>query len=118
MNLEEVKEKLLYLKRVNLAVANEGLESYTKIYKNINAQLYDIIEFLLDEIERIKTPPIAVLEQSFEDLVPRISLPPIGSPPFSPPDEPIGDYPPHKSPPVCDPIRKHRKDQNNAGDAT
>lgn len=106
MNLREAREKLEIMM---------GIKS-----RSYDDALCDIIKFLFDELEKIKSPPTAVLEQLLDDIVPRTPLPPIGSPPGPPPDEPVRDYPsqPHKSPPICDPIRKHRKDQNNAGDAT
>lgn len=94
MNLEQAKKKLI----------NISQSTATKHPKVLIGELCIVIKFLLDEIEKIKLPPITVLKQ-LPDLDP---MKPIGPPP--PPQKP------YKSPPPYDPLRKHRK--GNTGNAT
>ncbi len=96
MNLEQAKKKLADISR----------STATKHPKVLVSELCAVVQFLLGEIDRIKSPPITILPKRLSDDV-KIDPPPR-------PKLPPGPKP-WKSPPSYDPIKRHRK--GNVGDA-
>ena len=72
--------------------------------KILIGELCTVINFLLKEIDSIKSPPISLLSKQ-----------PIDLPATTPPETPGPPGPPYRSPPFHDPVRKFRK--GNVGDA-
>lgn len=99
MNIKQAKAKL-----------NEISKSTgTKHPKVLVSELCTVIKFLLDEIDRIKSPPITILPKRLPEDV-KID------PPRPQPKIPGGYIPPGKTPPIYDSIKKYRK--GSAGEAT
>ena len=100
------------IKRAKAKLIDISQSTATKHPKILIGELCTVIKFLLDEIERIKSPPTTILGRPYELTDKKIpKLDPIQ--PLGPPSLPSQPY---KSPPSFDPLQKHRK--GNAGDAT
>lgn len=99
MDIEQVKNKL----------ANIRSATATKHPKTLICELCDVIKFLLDKIDRIKTPIMTVLPKR-DPMIP--CQPPWPNKP-PPGDEPV--FLPLKKSPSIIPPHPHRK--GNAGDA-
>lgn len=113
MDIKQAKTKLVEISK----------STGTKHPKVLVSELCVIVKFLLDEIDRIKTPHFTVLPKRLPEDVkidpsPRPHRPTPIQPPWPDqpkPEIPGGYTPPRKTPPSYDPIKKHRK--GNAGDA-
>lgn len=98
MNLEQAKTRMTDI------INTKHMK--VKSSRALIGELCVIVKFLLDEIERIKTPTLTVLKQMPEPDPHK----PIGPPP-PPPSQPVFDPP--RTPPSSRPYRR-----GNAGDAT
>jgi hypothetical protein len=89
------------IKQAKKLITNISKSTGTKHHKVLIGELCTVIKFLLDEIERIKLPPMIVLKQS-PDLDP---MKPIGPPP--PPPSPMDPLilPPEIAKPNLGPYR-------------
>lgn len=101
MNLEQAKVKLDSVSK----------STATKNPKILVAELCTVVKFLLDEIDRIKSPTVSVLSRQLPD---NVNL----DPHHKPIEEPIFP-PPLRRAPAFDPLKRQRKgDAGDAGDAT
>lgn len=101
MNLEQAKAKLADISR----------STATKHPKVLVSELCAVVQFLLNEIDKIKSPTVSVLSKRLPDDLRLDPMQPIGPPPPPPTPDPT----PLRPPPAFDPVRRHRK--GNAGDA-
>lgn len=106
MDIEQAKTKLIEISK----------STGTKHPKVLISELCVVVKFLLDEIDRIKTPLLTIQPDVKIDPVRKHRPIPIQPPwPDRPQPEIPGYTPPGKTPPIYDSIKKHRK--GNAGDA-
>lgn len=107
MNVEQAKAKLK-------GVANGTATKHPKV---LIAELCSVVQFLMDELDRIKTPPIVSLQKRLPDDLdihkyiknPRVRPPWPNKPNM--PDKPL----PEKTPTIINPIKPFSK--GNTGDA-
>ncbi|RLC89076.1 MAG: hypothetical protein DRJ03_00540 [Chloroflexi bacterium] len=104
MNLEQAKAK----------VADISRSTATKHPKVLVSELCGVVQFLLNEIERIQSPPVTILPKRLpEDLELDADRPePFELPPISPP--PTGQP---KFPSPNPSVLPSRRREGNAGDA-
>ncbi len=100
MDIKEVKVKLEDIRR----------STGTKNPKVLIYELCAVVSFLLNEIGRIKNPPVAVLQQTLPENIEIIKRPTV-EPPW--PDQPKKPQFPSPAPSVLPPLRRRR----SAGDA-
>lgn len=114
MNIEQTKAKLIEISK----------STGTKHPKVLISELCVVVKFLLDEIDRIKTPLLTILPKRIPVNQPDVKIDPVRKhrpipiqPPW--PDRPQpeipGYRPPGKTPHIYDSIKKYHK--GNAGDA-